>query len=156
MSPVDVEQGPGDTPVRIRTRPPSRVASDAAPPVLTVRGLLRSRTARRGAVAGVGLVALVALVSLAGRGGGEESLTTDGRITLMVFTTAVWAWVFTKVDDTYVALGAAVVLVLTGIISTEELFETLGDDTVWLLLAAFVIAAGVTSSGLATVQRPSS
>jgi di/tricarboxylate transporter len=57
---------------------------------------------------------------------------------------------FTRVDDTYVTLGAAVALVLTGVLSTDGLFATLGDDTVWLLLAAFVIAAGVTDSGLAT------
>ncbi|GAA1618428.1 SLC13 family permease [Actinoplanes couchii] len=69
-------------------------------------------------------------------------------VTLLVFAAAVWFWTFTKVDDTYIALGAATLLVLAGVIDTSELFATLGDETVWLLLAAFVIAAGLTSSGL--------
>jgi len=80
----------------------------------------------------------------------ESELSGDGRATLAVFSLAVWAWVFTRLDDTYVALGATVALVLIGVLSTEAMFASLGDDTVWLLLAAFVIAAGVTSSGLAT------
>lgn len=82
-----------------------------------------------------------ATLSGAGPGG-------DATVTLLVFAAAVWFWTFTKVDDTYVALGAATLLVLAGVISTESLFATLGDETVWLLLAAFVIAAGLTSSGL--------
>ena len=133
---------------RYRTRPPAVEAAESAPLVPTTGSLLRSRTALRVLLGLLGLVLLVALVSLAGRSG--EGLSRDGRVTLIVFTAAVWAWVFTKVDDTYIALGAAVVLVLSGVLSTEGLFATLGDDTVWLLLAAFVIAAGVTSSGLAT------
>lgn len=130
------------------TVPPETEARAHAPRVLTGRAVLRSPVLRRVLLAVSGLAALgvgVLLVDDTGQG-----LTTDGRTTLVVFTVAVWAWVFTRVDDTYVALGAAVVLVLTGVISTEGLFQTLGDDTVWLLLAAFVIASGITSSGLAT------
>ncbi|HEX8498353.1 MAG TPA: SLC13 family permease, partial [Actinomycetales bacterium] len=82
--------------------------------------------------------------------GSDSSLSGPARTTILVFSAAILAWVFTDVDDTYVALGAATALVLAGVLSTDELFATLGDDTVWLLLAAFVIAAGVTSSGLAT------
>jgi solute carrier family 13 (sodium-dependent dicarboxylate transporter), member 2/3/5 len=96
------------------------------------------------------VIGLSRVTGATGATGGSDGLTTDGRVTIVVFAAAVWAWVFTRVDDTYVALGAAVLLVLSGVLSTDELFATLGDDTVWLLLAAFVIAAGVTSSGLAT------
>lgn len=133
---------------RVSTVPPETEAREHAPRVLTARAVLRSPVLRRVLLAVSGLAALgvgVLLVDDTGQG-----LTPDGRTTLVVFTVAVWAWVFTRVDDTYVALGAAVVLVLTGVISTEGLFQTLGDDTVWLLLAAFVIASGITSSGLAT------
>ena len=147
LPPADGDR-PTVRPARYRTRPPAVEAAESAPPVPTTGSLLRSRTARRVLLGVLGLLALVALVSLVDRSG--EGLSRDGRVTLVVFTAAVWAWVFTAVDDTYVALGAAVVLVLTGVLSTEGLFATLGDDTVWLLLAAFVIAAGVTSSGLAT------
>lgn len=133
---------------RISTTPPLQQAREAAPRVVTGRSLLGSRSARRlalGAVALAGLLGALSLVADSGPG-----LTSAGRVTVVVFTVAVWAWVCTDVDDTYVALGAAVALVLSGVLSTEGLFATLGDDTVWLLLAAFVIAAGVTGSGLST------
>ena len=133
---------------RHATTPPAQEAVEAAPRVVTVGGLARSRALRRAVLAVVGLAGLVGLLAAVGDSG--PGLSSDGRTTVVVFTVAVVAWVFTKIDDTYVALGAAVVLVLTGVLSSEELFATLGDDTVWLLLAAFVIAAGVTSSGLAT------
>lgn len=94
-------------------------------------------------------VALVGwLVTAAQLEGG--SLSGDATITLTVFLAAVWCWVFTGIDDTYVALGAALVLVLTGALPTDTLFETLGQELIWLLVAAFVIAAAVRESGLAT------
>ncbi|MBO3723641.1 anion permease [Actinomyces bowdenii] len=74
--------------------------------------------------------------------------SVQATITLIIFITAVWAWAFTRVDDTYVSLGAGTALVLSGSLSPEDLFSSLGDDTIWLLVAAFVIAVGVTASGL--------
>ena len=97
------------------------------------------------AVAACGL-ALAILPTPASSGG----VSTDARVTIVVFVAALWAWAFTSLDDTYVALGAASVLVLLGVVETDDFFATLGDDTIWLVVAAFVIAAGVTTSGLAT------
>lgn len=134
-------------PVRLATRPPAAEARAAAPQVVTVAAVLRSRTLRRLLLAVAGLVLLVGLVAAVGDR--DAGLGRDGSTTLVVFVLAVWLWVFTALDDTYVALGAAVVLVLTGVLSTDAFFATLGDETVWLLLGAFVIAAGVTRSGLA-------
>lgn len=82
--------------------------------------------------------------------GGSSELTPSAAATLSVFAIAVWFWIFTSIDDTYVALGAAVLLVALGVLPEDTLFDSLGDDTVWLLLGAFVIAAGITTSGLAT------
>jgi|GEM_PF-497464 len=62
---------------------------------------------------------------------------------------AVLGWIFTDINDTYIALAAALVFTLTGIDEPDEFFEALGDSTIWLLLAAFIIAAAVTASGLA-------
>ena len=47
------------------------------------------------------------------------------------------------------ALGAAVALVISGILPADDLFAALGVDTIWLLMAAFVIAGAVASTGLA-------
>lgn len=94
------------------------------------------------------LIVLLLCVSVATVGSpGEPSI--QARTTMIVFLLAVWAWAFTRIDDTFVSLGAGTILVLTGTLGPEELFASLGDDTIWLLVAAFVIAAGVTSSGLA-------
>lgn len=92
----------------------------------------------------LGLCVLLALP-----GGLLSGLGGDARLTLVVFTLATYTWIATSVDDTYVALGAGLALTATGVISSETLFATLGDETVWLLICAFVLAAAVTKTGLA-------
>ncbi|WP_290851316.1 SLC13 family permease [Gordonia sp. (in: high G+C Gram-positive bacteria)] len=72
----------------------------------------------------------------------------DARIALVVFVCAVALWVGTRVDDVYVALGAALALVLGGVVGGDVLFAALGSETVWLLVAAFVLSAGVAATGL--------
>ncbi|WP_298552595.1 SLC13 family permease [Streptomyces luteogriseus] len=73
----------------------------------------------------------------------------DARLTLVVFVLATCAWIGTSIDDTYIALGAGLALTVTGVISSDTLFGTLGDATVWLLICAFVLAAAVGRTGLA-------
>lgn len=116
----------------------------------SLRRRIRSRIPGSGlravAVSIIGLAIVAGLLFGATRP--DSSLGGEGAAALIVFVIAVWLWIFTPIDDTYVALGAATSLVVMGVISTDGLFDTLGDETVWLLLAAFVIASGVTSSGL--------
>lgn len=81
--------------------------------------------------------------------GNFPGLGIDARITLAVFALATCAWIGTPIDDTYIALGAGLALTATGVISSDTLFGTLGDETVWLLICAFVLAAAVARSGLA-------
>lgn len=81
--------------------------------------------------------------------GSALGLGGDARLTLAVFACATWAWIAAPVDDTYVALGAGLVLALTGVTSAEALFGPLGDAAIWLLICAFVLAAAVARTGLA-------
>ncbi|MFG3255924.1 SLC13 family permease [Streptomyces sp. NPDC048172] len=81
--------------------------------------------------------------------GNFQGLGGDARVTLAVFAVATCAWIGTPIDDTYIALGAGLALAATGVISSETLFGTLGDETVWLLICAFVLAAAVSRTGLA-------
>ncbi|MGW7083206.1 SLC13 family permease [Streptomyces sp. NPDC054871] len=81
--------------------------------------------------------------------GNSPGLSGDARVTLAVFALATCAWIGTPIDDTYIALGAGLALTATGVISSDTLFGTLGDETVWLLICAFVLAAAVARSGLA-------
>ncbi|MEV1083041.1 SLC13 family permease [Streptomyces sp. NPDC050211] len=81
--------------------------------------------------------------------GNFPGLGGEARLTLVVFALATCAWIGTPIDDTYIALGAGLALTVTGVISSDTLFGTLGDSTVWLLICAFVLAAAVARTGLA-------
>lgn len=108
------------------------------------------------------LIAILAALGVAGLVGWWISLaldtpagSTDGlgahaAMTLSIFAIAVWFWIFTAIDDTYVALGATLLLVVLGILPEDTLFQSLGDNTIWLLIGSFMISAGLTHSGLAT------
>ncbi|MCR9085694.1 MAG: sodium/sulfate symporter [Rhodobacteraceae bacterium] len=84
-----------------------------------------------------------------------ETLSLEGRKVLIVTLAAIVGWVGTRLSDSIVAIGAALALVLWGAIPEDRLFATLGSELVWLLLAAFVIAAILKESGLvARVMAP--
>ncbi|WP_164904789.1 SLC13 family permease [Streptomyces cyaneus] len=95
------------------------------------------------------LCVTLSLCALLAVPGNFPGLGADARLTLAVFALATCAWIATPVDDTYIALGAGLALTVTGVITSDTLFGTLGDSTVWLLICAFVLAAAVTRTGLA-------
>ncbi len=75
-------------------------------------------------------------------------LNSDGRIVLIVTALAIIGWVGTRLPESVVALTAALALVLAGAVPEDRLYATLGSGLVWLLLAAFIIAAVLKDSGL--------
>lgn len=75
----------------------------------------------------------------------------EARLTLTVFVGAVVLWTATDIDDTLVALGAAAIATVAAGSDVERFHSALGSSTVWLLIASFVVAAGVQRSGLATM-----
>jgi di/tricarboxylate transporter len=90
-----------------------------------------------------------------------QDLAAGARVALIVIVLTVIGWTVTKLPESLVALSAAMALVLTGTVSEDRLYATLGSDLVWLLLAAFVIAAVIKDAGLAermvaplTARRP--
>lgn len=134
---------------RFATMPPSRPVGRARPPRRGGRTPRPRRRLRLILLAGIVLlaVALVA-VALSPAGSAPDALTPPIAVTLSVFLLAVWAWSATRLDDTLVAFLAAVALVLVGVLPVEEFFASLGDETIWLLIGAFVMAAAVSVSGL--------
>ncbi|MFY9635151.1 MAG: hypothetical protein WAL27_10550, partial [Cellulosimicrobium cellulans] len=58
----------------------------------------------------VAAAAMVAVSLQAGPG----SIGAEAAVALCIFLAAVWFWIFSPVEDTYVALGAAVALVISG------------------------------------------
>ena len=88
-----------------------------------------------------------------------QDLSQDGRIVLTVLALAVIGWTTTRLSDSLVGLAAALALAVTGVLSAETLFATLGHELIWLLVAAFIISAVLRASGLierfafAVIQR---
>ena len=91
---------------------------------------------------------LLALAMIMGIGVGLAELSWSARLVLITFGLAVLGWIFTEINDTYIAVVAALVLTLSEQGDPTSFFATLGDPMIWLLLASFIIAAGVTASGL--------
>lgn len=94
-------------------------------------------------------IALAAAVLLSSVIGLAPGLSSDARITLVVFFCAVIAWTLLNLDETPVAIAAAIALVLLGVVQTSELYDALGDELIWLMIGGFILAAAVTQSGLA-------
>lgn len=78
-----------------------------------------------------------------------EGLSPEGRITLWVFAAAMAAWTLTALDDCAVALTAAVSLAALGVLGEDRLYAVLGNELIWLLLGAFMIATVLRENGAA-------
>jgi anion transporter len=78
-----------------------------------------------------------------------ESLTTKARLSLFTFALAVILWSTTSFNAAFVALAAVVLLVLTGGVPQEKLYESLASDVVWLMIGAFILGSAVQQTGLA-------
>ncbi|MGL4239156.1 SLC13 family permease [Tabrizicola sp.] len=77
-----------------------------------------------------------------------EALSSEGRKALIITTLAVIGWTMTRLPDSLVAIAAALALVFVGSLTEKQLFAAMGSELVWLLIAAFVIAAVIRKSGL--------
>lgn len=76
-------------------------------------------------------------------------LETEARRALQIFCLALVGWTLTKLDDAFVALVAALGMALVVLDEPDEMFESLGDELIWLMLAAFILAAAFQATGLA-------
>jgi solute carrier family 13 (sodium-dependent dicarboxylate transporter), member 2/3/5 len=81
--------------------------------------------------------------------GAPASITAPARLALAVFALALFAWTVLGWDETPVALAAALALVALDVVTPQTFYEGLGDDLVWLLAGAFVLAAAWQTCGLA-------
>ncbi|QFU91251.1 SLC13 family permease [Amycolatopsis sp. YIM 10] len=94
------------------------------------------------AAAAVALAALYLFLPDAG-----SALPAAGRSTLVVFAGATLFWLFGR-NDTYVGFAALLALVFLRVLDADQVFAALGGETVWLLISAFVLAAGISATGL--------
>lgn len=77
-----------------------------------------------------------------------NGLSHDARLILAVLGLMIALWTVTKIGDGLVAIAGAMVLVLAGVIKVDMVYDTLGNELVWLLIASFGIAAAMRQSGL--------
>jgi anion transporter len=78
------------------------------------------------------------------------SLPTQGRLSIFAFLLAGIFWSTTSINAGYIALSSVMLLLLTGGISQEQFFGSLGSDIVWLMIGAFILGGAVKETGLAT------
>lgn len=94
------------------------------------------------------LAIILAILSVIGIAMMPGDLSTAGRITLATFALTVIGWTLTKLNDTFVALFAAIGLVISSTIATENFFASLGNSVVWLMIGAFMVANALNKSGV--------
>lgn len=98
---------------------------------------LRARPALVVALAAVGVIELLA-----------AGLESEARRALQVFALSIVGWTLTRLDDAYVALLAALGMAVVALDEPDEMFEALGHELIWLMLAAFVLAAALRKTGM--------
>ncbi|MBL8153855.1 MAG: anion permease [Anaerolineae bacterium] len=103
---------------------------------------LNSGTYARRALAALISAAIVLIIA------SIPDLGIHAKVAFITFGLAIVGWTLTDINDTYIALAAAIVFTATGIDEPSEFFETLGDPLIWLMFASFIIAAAVKVSGL--------
>ncbi|OYW52957.1 MAG: hypothetical protein B7Y80_17870 [Hyphomicrobium sp. 32-62-53] len=77
-----------------------------------------------------------------------QDLSADGRIVLIVLVLAMIGWTMTSLGDSTVAVTAMIALTLFGAVESKDLYQSLGHELIWLLIAAFLMAAVLRSAGL--------
>ncbi len=75
---------------------------------------------------------------------------SDQTITLLILAAAVVVFVWNKLPVGTVALGVALALWATGVISIEDAVSGFGSTTVVLIASLFVVAEGLNSAGVTT------
>ena len=74
----------------------------------------------------------------------------DAAVTLIVLATAVGLFVWNRLPIAVVALGAALALYPTGVLSLEESLAGFGDPTVLFIASLFVLSEALDASGVTT------
>ncbi|MER8430113.1 SLC13 family permease [Mesorhizobium caraganae] len=98
----------------------------------------------RAALIGTGACLVVVTIEF-----GLPALSSDARRALEILLVAIIGWTLTPFDDTFVAIVAGLAMALLVNRDPGALFQALGDELIWLLLASFILAAAVKASGIA-------
>jgi len=75
---------------------------------------------------------------------------SDQTITLLILAAAVAVFVWNRLPVGAVALGVALALWLSGVITIDQAVGGFGSTTVVLIAALFVVAEGLNNAGVTT------
>ena len=78
----------------------------------------------------------------------NTGLPSSGAIALGIFLTAVWAWTFTRLDATLIAVTAALGMSACGLTSGKMPLAALGDPFTVFIIAGFMIGGAYKTTGL--------
>lgn len=95
------------------------------------------------------VAALLLGAAVAAIDAGVPGLAPAGAWALGIFAAAIIGWTVLDLDETPVALAAALTLMAVGATTLEGFYAGMGDEFIWLLIGAFVMAAVLQASGLA-------
>ncbi|HJV66560.1 MAG TPA: DASS family sodium-coupled anion symporter [Geomonas sp.] len=107
--------------------------------------ILLDRTARYQVMAAVAL-AVAFLIRLAPPAG----LSADGYRSLVLFGATVFFWISGLLPIAVTALLSMVMLPLLGIMDAKKTYSMFGNEAVFFILGAFILAAAMNSTGIST------
>lgn len=79
-----------------------------------------------------------------------QNLSASGHRALAVFALCVFYWVFDILPLVITSLLAIILIPLSGIMTTSQAYALFGNDAVFFILGAFILAACLMKSGLST------
>ncbi|MFI5366731.1 MAG: SLC13 family permease, partial [Candidatus Binatia bacterium] len=79
-----------------------------------------------------------------------SGLTREGQKALAAFALCVFYWVFNVLPLMITSLLAIILLPLTGVMQSNQAYALFGNEAVFFILGAFILAACLMKSGLST------
>jgi sodium-dependent dicarboxylate transporter 2/3/5 len=105
--------------------------------------IVMDRTARYQVMAG-----LVLVVAILFRLAPPEGLSTEGYRSLVLFGATIFLWVSGLLPIAVTALLSMVMLPLLGIMETKKTYSMFGNEAVFFIVGAFILAAAMTGTGI--------
>ncbi len=79
-----------------------------------------------------------------------QGLTPEGLKALAIFVVSIFLWVTHALPLMITSLLVVILFPLTGVISTSESYALFGNEAIFFILGAFILASGLMRSGLST------
>ena len=107
---------------------------------------IRIRKTARPAVIVFALVLFIVLLRLPT----PEGLTPEGQKALAIFSVSVLLWVTHALPLMITSLMVVILFPLTGVMSARDSYALFGNEAIFFILGAFILASGIMRSGLST------